>query len=138
MVVHILAVQVEVHEHSCITIADWLTSNIEGWSIDSEYPIAIFLEGKEITTDEWETSIIASDSNVSIYPKQYGSGAPAWLVWTAVVIAIASAAYSIYMMQKMGGIGDTPSGDQLDLNPAKANSAKLGDVCRSGVWEFQN
>ncbi|WP_241648809.1 host specificity factor TipJ family phage tail protein [Rosenbergiella collisarenosi] len=128
---------IEVHEHSCITIADWLASNIEGWSIDSEHPIAIFLEGKEITADEWETSVIASDSNVSIYPKQYGPAAPAWLVWTAVVIAIASAAYSIYMMQKMGGIGDTSSGDQLDLNPAKANSAKLGDPIREIFGQYK-
>ncbi|MBT0720607.1 kinase [Rosenbergiella collisarenosi] len=128
---------IEVHEHSCITIADWLASNIEGWSIDSEHPIAIFLEGKEITTDEWETSVIASDCNVSIYPKQYGPAAPAWLVWTAVVIAIASAAYSIYMMQKMGGIGDTSSGDQLDLNPAKANSAKLGDPIREIFGQYK-
>ncbi|WP_241575096.1 host specificity factor TipJ family phage tail protein [Rosenbergiella nectarea] len=128
---------IEIHEHSCITIADWLTSNIEGWSIDSEHPIVIFLEGREITTDEWETSVIASDSNVSIYPKQYGPAAPAWLVWTAVVIAIASAAYSIYMMQKMGGIGDTSSGDQLDLNPAKANSAKLGDPIREIFGQYK-
>lgn len=128
---------IEVHEHSCITIADWLASNIEGWSIDSEHPIAIFLEGKEIATDEWKTSVIASDSNVSIYPKQYGPAAPAWLVWTAVVIAIASAAYSIYMMQKMGGIGDTSSGDQLDLNPAKANSAKLGDPIREIFGQYK-
>lgn len=128
---------IEIHEHSCITIADWLASNIEGWSIDSKHPIAIFLEGKEISTDEWETSVIASDSNVSIYPKQYGPAAPAWLVWTAVVIAIASAAYSIYMMQKMGGIGDTSSGDQLDLNPAKANSAKLGDPIREIFGQYK-
>lgn len=128
---------IEIHEHSCITIADWLAANIEGWSIDSEHPIGIFLEGKEITTDEWETSVIASDSNVSIYPKQYGPAAPAWLVWTAVVIAIASAAYSIYMMQKMDGIGDTSSGDQLDLNPAKANSAKLGDPIREIFGQYK-
>ncbi|WP_241640061.1 host specificity factor TipJ family phage tail protein [Rosenbergiella epipactidis] len=129
---------IEVHEHSTNRISDWLSSKIEGWSIDAEHPILVFVDGRELPVSEWSRVLIAKDSNVAIYPKQYGPAAPAWLVWTAVVIAIASAAYSIYMMSKLNTDGGSVSnGDQLDLNPAKANSAKLGDPIREIFGKYK-
>ncbi len=47
-------------------------------------------------------------------------------------IAVASAAYSLFMMSNIdaGGYTTSSTGRSLDLNPAKANSAKLGDAIR--------
>jgi hypothetical protein len=48
-----------------------------------------------------------------------------------VGIAVATAAYSLFMMSNIDAGGYTSStGRSLDLNPAKANSAKLGDAIR--------
>ncbi|EMY0058433.1 kinase, partial [Providencia rettgeri] len=59
--------------------------------------------------------------------------------WIAVGIAVATAAYSIFMMRNIdvGGYSSSGNGDQLELNPAKANSAKLGDPIREVFGRFR-
>ena len=122
----------ETHQHASITVADWFAKNVQGWRPDLTHPVALDLNGSSIPSDEWSTQVIAPDDDVRLYPVPFGPAAPAWLVWTAVAIAVASAAYSIYMMSTMqtGGASQPSNGDQLELNPAKANMAKLGDPIR--------
>ncbi|MBK4126365.1 kinase, partial [Enterobacter roggenkampii] len=52
---------------------------------------------------------------------------------------MASAAYSLYMMSTMqtGGASQPGNGDQLELNPAKANTAKLGDPIREILGRYK-
>lgn len=51
--------------------------------------------------------------------------------WVAAAVAAASAIYAIVMMSQMDKGGYSSSnGTSLDLNPAKANQAKLGDPIR--------
>lgn len=122
----------ETHQHASITVADWFAKNVQGWRPDLTHPVALDLNGSSIPSDEWSTQVIAPDDDVRLYPVPFGPAAPAWLVWTAVAIAVASAAYSIYMMSTMqtGAANQPGNGDQLELNPAKANMAKLGDPVR--------
>ena len=97
------------------------------------HPVALDLNGVSIPPGEWSAQIISPDDDVRLYPVPFGPAAPAWLVWTAVAIAVASAAYSIYMMSTMsqpGSAAQPGNGDQIDLNPAKANAAKLGGPIR--------
>jgi hypothetical protein len=76
-----------------------------------------------------------------MFPVPYGTGAEI-AIWVAVSVAVASAAYSIYMMSTMsqpGGSGaQAASGDQIDLNPAKANAAKLGDPIREIFGKYRS
>lgn len=66
-----------------------------------------------------------------MFPVPYGTGLEI-AAWAAIAVAVASAAYSIYMMSTMdkGGGYSSTNGLGLDLNPAKANTAKLGDAIR--------
>ncbi|WP_258355745.1 hypothetical protein, partial [Clostridium perfringens] len=48
-----------------------------------------------------------------------------------MAVAVASAAYTLFMMSGLDSGGYSSStGTSLDLNPAKANTAKLGDPIR--------
>lgn len=123
----------ETHQHASTTIAGWFARNVQGWKPDMVHPVALDLNGVSIPPGEWSAQIISPDDDVRLYPVPFGPAAPAWLVWTAVAIAVASAAYSIYMMSTMsqpGSAAQPGNGDQIDLNPAKANAAKLGGPIR--------
>ncbi|VTN08329.1 Uncharacterised protein [Raoultella terrigena] len=73
---------------------------------------------------------IKPESDVRIYPVPFATAA-AVAAWAALAIAAASAVYVLITMSNMdkGGYSSS-SGTGLDLNPAKANTAKLGDPIR--------
>lgn len=121
----------EKHEHGMLTLHDWLLQNVKNYQHDQPQPIAVEIDGLPLLPEEWPNASIQPDSDVRIFPVPYGTGAEIAL-WAAVAVAVASAAYSIYMMSTMQtGSSQQPSnGDQLELNPAKANMAKLGDPIR--------
>ncbi|EFH4903195.1 kinase [Escherichia coli] len=121
----------ETHHHETLTLSDWFAQNVEGWQKDQQHPVAVEVNGVPVPPAEWALCSIRPDSDVRMYPVPYGTGAEIAL-WVAVSVAVASAAYSIYMMSTMqtGAANQPGSGDQLDLNPAKANMAKLGDPIR--------
>jgi hypothetical protein len=63
--------------------------------------------------------VIRPDSDVRLYPVPFGLEA-ATIAWIGVGIAVASAAYSLFMMSNIDAGGYTSStGRSLDLNPAK-------------------
>ena len=129
----------ETHQHASTTIADWFACIVQGWKSDMAHPVAVDVNGVSIPLGEWGMKIIDPDDDVRIFPIPFGPAAPAWLVWTAVAVAVASAAYSIYMMSTMqtGGASQPSNGDQLELNPAKANMAKLGDPIREILGRYK-
>ena len=131
----------ETHQHASTTIAEWFACIVQGWKSDMAHPVAVDVNGVSIPTGEWGTKIIDPDDDVRIFPVPFGPAAPAWLVWTAVAVAVASAAYSIYMISSMsqpGSSGAQPgNGDQIDLNPAKANTAQLGAAIREIFGKYR-
>jgi hypothetical protein len=67
---------------------------------------------------------------VRIYPIPYGTGLEI-AAWVSVAVSIASTAYALFFAPKpeLGGFSSS-NASSLDLNPAKANTAKLGDPVR--------
>ncbi|MBS9487573.1 kinase [Citrobacter braakii] len=128
----------ETHHHETLTLSSWFAQNVNGWTPDQQHPVAVEIDGASVPPAEWPLCIIGPDSDVRIYPVPYGSGAEIAL-WVAVSVAVASAAYSLYMMSTMqtGGASQPGNGDQLDLNPAKANTAKLGDPIREILGRYK-
>lgn len=128
----------ETHQHGKITIHQWMVKNVDGYRQDMKHPIAIEVNGENAHPDSWTDFTIKPDSDVRIYPVPYGTGLEI-AAWVAIGVAVASAAYSIYMMASMsqGGFESPSNGDQLELNPAKANSAKLGDPIREVFGSYR-
>ncbi|HEJ9267236.1 TPA: kinase [Klebsiella oxytoca] len=117
----------ETHEHGVTSIRNWLVTNVEEYEDREVSPLAIELDGQLVPPGEWAFRIIRPESDVRIYPVPFATG----FAIASLVIAVAAAAYSIYMMNNMDSGGYTSStGRSLDLNPTKANSAKLGDAIR--------
>lgn len=120
----------ETHEHGVTSIRNWLVANVEGYEDRDVPPLTVEVEGLSIPPGEWATCVIRPDSDVRFYPVPFGLEA-ATIAWIGVGISVAAAAYSLFMMSSIDTGGYTSStGRSLDLNPAKANTAKLGDAIR--------
>lgn len=120
----------ETHEHGNITLHQWMVRNVPGYSQDRSHPVAVELNGRTLPPDEWPLCQLSPDSDVRIYPVPYGTGLEI-AVWVSVAISAASAVYSLFFGPKvdLGGYS-SGGGRSLELNPAKANTAKLGDPIR--------
>lgn len=121
----------ERHEHGTLTFHDWMLKNVKDYSTATTPPIAVEINGKPLPLNQWPLCLLKADSDVRMYPVPYGTGLEI-AAWAAIAVAVASAAYSIYIMSTMdkGGGYSSTNGLGLDLNPAKANTAKLGDPIR--------
>lgn len=119
----------ETHEHGAVTIHQWLTRNVADYRPDMKHPISIEVDGEHIPAVAWFDFAIKHDSDVRIYPVPYGAVA---LAWIAVAVSVATVAYSLFFAPGASDPGSFSSttGDSLDVNPAKANRAKLGDPIR--------
>lgn len=119
----------ETHEHGAVTIHQWLTRNVADYRPDMKHPISIEVDGEHIPAVAWFDYAIKPDSDVRIYPVPYGAVA---LAWIAVAVSVATVAYSLFFAPGASDSGSFSSttGDSLDVNPAKANRAKLGDPIR--------
>ncbi|WP_024559575.1 host specificity factor TipJ family phage tail protein [Franconibacter pulveris 601] len=123
----------ETHKNGAITLHQWLMENVACYAQNRpQHPIAVEVNGTPVPPKSWPQCQLHADSDVRIYPVPYGPAVPAWVAWSAVAVAVASAAYSIYMMSTMdkGGFSAAGQGDQISLDPAKANTARLGDPIR--------
>lgn len=120
----------ETHEHGTTTLHQWMVRNVPGYSQDRSHPVAVELNGRPLPPDEWPLCQLSPDSDIRIYPVPYGTGLEI-AVWVSIAVSVASAAYSLFFGPKvdLGGYS-SGSGRSLELNPAKANTAKLGDPIR--------
>ncbi|MGY7794707.1 kinase, partial [Klebsiella pneumoniae] len=120
----------ETHEHGVTSIRSWLVVNVENYTDRDVPPLTIEVDGLSIPPGEWATCVIHPESDVRLYPVPFGLEA-ATIAWIGVGISVAAAAYSLFMMSSFDTGGYTSStGRSLDLNPARANTAKLGDAIR--------
>lgn len=126
----------ETHQHGRMTLRDWMFQNVDNFSDGDTHPVSIEISGVLIPPGMWKECNIASDSDVRIYPNPYGLET---LAWVAVGIAIASTAYSIFFANKAVSAGgySSSTGTSLDVNPAKANQAKLGDPIREVFGRYR-
>jgi hypothetical protein len=121
----------ETHEHSAITIHQWMSANVENYRADMVHPITVDVDGENIPSIAWFDYAIKPDSDVRVYPVPYGLEAVT-VAWIAVAVTVAATAYSLFFAPGAGTPGSysSESGNSLDINPAKANTAKLGDPIR--------
>ncbi|HFT4548037.1 TPA: host specificity factor TipJ family phage tail protein [Klebsiella pneumoniae] len=122
----------ETHEHRDTTIHDWMLQHVDNYRNDMVQRVTFEVNGKPVPPAEWPLCFISAESDVKVYPIP-GEGVTATTIaaWAAAAIAAASAVYVLITMSNMdkGGYSSS-SGLGLDLNPAKANQAKLGDPIR--------
>ncbi|OAT18024.1 hypothetical protein M977_03812 [Buttiauxella gaviniae ATCC 51604] len=121
----------ETHQHGAITIHQWLKRNVENYRADMKHPIVIEVDGVNIPATAWFDYAIKPESDIQIYPIPYGLSVVA-IAWIAAAVAVASVAYALFFAPGVGDVGgySSGSGNRLDINPAKANQAKLGDPIR--------
>lgn len=120
----------ETHEHRAMTLHAWMVENVDNYSEREIHPVSVELDGVNVPPGQWPLCVIRPESDVRIYPVPYGTGLEI-AAWAAVAVAVASAAYTLFMMSGLDSGGYSSStGRSLDLNPAKANTAKLGDPIR--------
>lgn len=121
----------ETHEHGAITIHQWMKANVDGYQADMTHPIVIEVNGENIPSMAWFDYAIKPESDVRIYPVPYGVSL-AVAAWIAVAVSVATVAYTLFFAPGASDPGSFSSttGDSLDMNPAKANRAKLGDPIR--------
>ncbi|HIG8548536.1 TPA: host specificity factor TipJ family phage tail protein [Klebsiella pneumoniae] len=120
----------ETHEHGVLTLHEWMSRNVPSYSQDKTHPVVIELNGQAAPPAEWPLCLLRPDSDVRIYPIPYGTGLEI-AAWVSVAVSIASTAYALFFAPKpeLGGFSSS-NASSLDLNPAKANTAKLGDPVR--------
>lgn len=134
---HLPGEPLEVHEHDGLTLHDWFKKNVAGYEKGMQQPVVVELNGRKVPGTEWALCMLKPDSQVHIYPVPYGTGAEV-AAFAAIAVAVASAAYSIYMMSTLDTSGGTSSSsDALSLNPAQANTAKLGDPIREVFGRYR-
>lgn len=132
---HLPGEPLETHEHGTTTLHQWMMSNVDGYSERGSHPIAACVDGYQLPCEEWAAHPIDKNSDVRIYPVPYE---PVTLAWAAVAIAVAAAAYAIYAARGISSGGYSNStGASLELNPAKANQAKLGDPIREVFGRYR-
>ena len=120
----------ETHEHRAMSLHAWMVENIENYSDRDKHPVVVEVDGTCIPPEQWPLCYIRPESDVRFYPVPYGTGLEI-AAWAAVAVAVASAAYTLFMMSGLDTGGYSSStGKGLDLNPARANTAKLGDPIR--------
>lgn len=125
----------ETHCHDAMTLHEWMTANVSGYSINREQPVAVEINGRRLFPEKWNIDILRPSDDVRIYPVPHGAVA---LAWVAVAMAVASAAYAIFSARGMdSSYQSVGSGSSLDLNPAKANSPALGDPIREVFGKHQ-
>lgn len=122
----------ETHEHRDTTIHDWMLQHVDNYRNDMVQRVAFEVNGKPVPPAEWPLCFISAESDVKVYPiPGEGVSAATIAAWAAAAIAAASAVYVLITMSNMDKGGYSSSnGLGLDLNPAKANQAKLGDPIR--------
>ena len=120
----------ETHEHGDLTLHQWMTKNVPSYTHDKRHPVCVELNGRQLPPDEWPLCQLRAESDVRMYPVPYGTGLEI-AAWVAVGLSVASTAYALFFGPKVD-LGGYSSGSSrsLDLNPAKANTAKLGDPIR--------
>ncbi|HAV2260125.1 TPA: kinase [Raoultella ornithinolytica] len=122
----------ETYEHRDTTLHDWMLQHVDNYRNEMAQRVAFEVNGKPVPPAEWPLCFIRAESDVKAYPIP-GEGVTATTIaaWAAAAIAAASAVYVLITMSNIDKGGYSSSnGLGLDLNPAKANQAKLGDPIR--------
>ncbi|WP_423178416.1 MULTISPECIES: host specificity factor TipJ family phage tail protein [unclassified Stenotrophomonas] len=116
----------ETHQHGRMTVDSWLRANVRGYTGEREQPIELEVDGAPVAPGAWARTWIDDGSDVRIYPVPHYEGIAAVIYWVVVAVV---AAYAIYMANNLPG-SRNGQGDNLSLDTARANTARLGSPVR--------
>ncbi|WP_446918194.1 hypothetical protein, partial [Klebsiella pneumoniae] len=85
-----------------MSIREWLVRNVENYTDKEMPPLAIEVDGVPIAPGDWSSQVISPASDVRMYPVPFD---PVTLGWIAVGVAVATAAYSLFMMSGLDAGG---------------------------------
>jgi hypothetical protein len=114
-----------------VTIADWMRATIvkgeDGKPVDLSadvQPVSFDVNGQTIPASAWEVTRISPDDDVRIYPVPFGIEIGV-VGWIAIAFAAVAVVYALTLSTPGAPESSSAQGDQLNLNPAKANGVKL-------------
>lgn len=116
-------------------LADWLKSLAPEFTLEREHPICIDVDGVTLPVGAWESFVVMPDTDLRIYPEARGAGAAVVAAWAAV--AIAAVALIMVLTMKTPGNSQPGQGDSIDLNPAKANKARVNEPIREILGRYK-
>lgn len=118
----------EVYNHKRVIIHLWLREKFRGYRENPEPRMTIDVNGRNIPHSEWSLCFINPEDNVDIRPTPYGG------VIGGLFKVVATPIQFVFNLLGLGidpvSLKSSPTGTSLDLSPAKANTAKLGDPIR--------
>lgn len=117
-----------------ILLVDWLKQQAPDFSLDREHPICIKVGGVTLPPDAWARFVLRPETDMKIYPVARGTGLEiaAWAAVAAVAVALV-----VSLSMKMPSVSQPGQGDSMDLNPAKANRAKVNEPVREILGRYK-
>lgn len=115
-------------------LIEWLKSLAPEFTLDREHPICIDVDGVKLPVEAWEGFTVTPETDLRIYPEARATAA-AVAAWAA--LAIAAVAIVLVLTMNTPGATTPGQGDTIDLNPAKANRAKVNEPVREILGRFK-
>jgi len=115
-------------------LTDWLKQLAPDFTLEREHPICIDVDGATLPVEAWESFVVMPDTDLRIYPQARAT-AVAVAAWAA--LAIAAVAIVMVLTMSTPGASTPGQGDTIDLNPAKANRAKVNEPIREILGRYK-
>lgn len=110
-----------------MTINEFLTAEIKNYDSEKHNFFTVTVDGVKIPSDLWKHFNLKSAKSIKIIIEPMGDP----FTWVAIIVTIAAAVYSAYLMHKLTattGQQDTKTGSSIyDVN-AQGNKVKLNQV----------
>ena len=120
------AVESHTYDVLDISLSEFLASEIKNYDASKPLYFSVYADGVKIPSDLWPRFSLKSCKSLNIVLEPLGDP----FTWVAIVVAIAAAAYSAYLMHKMTaktGTGTKTGSSIYDVN-AQGNQVKLNEV----------
>lgn len=119
---------VESHTYDLLdmTLSEFLAAEVKNYDAAKPVYFSVYADGVKIPSELWATFNLKSCKSLKIVLEPLGDP----FTWVAIVVAIAAAAYSAYLMHKMTaktGTSTKTGSSIYDVN-AQGNQVKLNEV----------
>ena len=114
------------YEIKDMTILEFLTAEIKNYNPEKHNFFTVSVDGVKIPSDIWNHVNLNSAKSIKIILEPMGDP----FTWVAIIVAVAAAVYSAYLMHKLTATTgtDTQTGSSIyDVN-AQGNKVKLNQV----------
>lgn len=117
---------IETHEWQGL-LGDWFrAAGIQYETFDKQY-VNVYLNGEFVPSNEWASTTVSEQDEISIRPVPFGFALPVWAIWAALAAVVVM---TLLMRPKIPSTrsSDSSSGRKLDVAEGKANTAKLNQT----------